>query len=51
MSLQFILGGSGTGKSTCIKAIVNAYYPRGLRMIELYKHQFRDLSAVIAAIS
>ena len=45
-----LFGDSGTGKSTCIKAIVNAYYPRGLRMIELYKHQFRDLSAVIAAI-
>ncbi|MCF0146528.1 MAG: ATP-binding protein [Eubacterium sp.] len=45
-----LFGDSGTGKSTCIKAIVNAFYPCGLRMIEIYKHQFRDLSNVIAAI-
>ncbi len=45
-----LFGDSGTGKSTSIKAIVNQYYERGLRMIEIYKHQFRDLSNVIAAI-
>lgn len=45
-----LFGDSGTGKSTSIKAIVNAYYDRGLRMIEIYKHQFRDLSNVIAQI-
>ena len=39
-----LFGDSGTGKSTSIKAIVNAYYDQGLRMIEIYKHQFRDLS-------
>ena len=35
---------------TSIKAIVNEFYPQGLRMIEIYKHQFKDLSAVIAQI-
>lgn len=45
-----LFGDSGTGKSTSIKAIVNAYYDQGLRMIEIYKHQFRDLSNVIAQI-
>ena len=45
-----LFGDSGTGKSTCIKAVVNEFYPQGLRMIEIYKHQFRDLSNVIAAI-
>ena len=45
-----LYGDSGTGKSTSIKAIVNAYYDQGLRMIEIYKHQFKDLSAVIAGI-
>ena len=45
-----LFGDSGTGKSTSIKAIVNEFYPDGLRMIEIYKHQFRDLSAVIAQI-
>ena len=45
-----LYGDSGTGKSTSIKAIVNEFYNRGLRMIEIYKHQFQDLSQVIAQI-
>ena len=45
-----LFGDSGTGKSTSIKAIVNQYYDKGLRMIEIYKHQFKDLSNVIAQI-
>lgn len=45
-----LYGDSGTGKSTSIKAIVNEYYDRGLRMIEIYKHQFKDLSSVIGKI-
>lgn len=45
-----LFGDSGTGKSTSIKAIVNQFYPQGLRMIEIYKHQFKDLSAIIAQI-
>ena len=45
-----LYGDAGTGKSSCIKAVLNEYYDQGLRMIEIYKHQFRDLSAVIAAV-
>lgn len=45
-----LYGDSGTGKSTSIKAIVNEFYPDGLRMIEIYKHQFKDLSNIIARI-
>ncbi len=45
-----LFGDSGTGKSTSIKAIINEYYDKGLRMIEIYKHQFQDLSAVISHI-
>ena len=45
-----LFGDSGTGKSTSIKAILNEYYDQGLRMIEIYKHQFQDLSAVISHI-
>lgn len=45
-----LFGDSGTGKSTSIKAIVNQYYDQGLRMIEIYKHQFKQLSTVIAMI-
>ena len=45
-----LYGDAGTGKSSSIKGIVNAYYDRGLRIIEIYKHQFRDLNEVIARI-
>ncbi|MBO5238197.1 MAG: ATP-binding protein [Lachnospiraceae bacterium] len=45
-----LFGDSGTGKSTSIKAIINEYYEQGLRMIEIYKHQFQDLSTIIAQI-
>lgn len=45
-----LFGDAGTGKSTSIKAILNQYYGRGLRMIEIYKHEFKNLSKVIAAI-
>ena len=45
-----LFGDSGTGKSTSVKAILNEYYSKGLRMIEIYKHQFEDLSSVIAMI-
>ena len=45
-----LYGDAGTGKSTSVKALVNEYFSRGLRMIEIYKHQFRDLSAVLAQV-
>lgn len=45
-----LYGDAGTGKSSCIKAIANEYYDRGLRIIEVYKHQFKDLNDVIAQI-
>ena len=45
-----LFGDSGTGKSTSIKAIINEYYDQGLRMIEIYKHQFQDLSTIISQI-
>lgn len=45
-----LFGDSGTGKSTSIKAIVNEFYADGLRMIEIYKYQFRLLSQLISQI-
>ena len=45
-----LFGDSGTGKSTTLKAIINEYSAQGLRMIEIYKHQFQDLSQVISQI-
>ena len=45
-----LFGDAGTGKSSSIKGILNEYYDRGLRVIEIYKHQLRDLVDVIAQI-
>lgn len=45
-----LCGDAGTGKSTSIKALLNEYYGQGLRMIEIYKHQFQDLSSIIAQV-
>ncbi len=45
-----LFGESGTGKSSSVKAILNEYYKDGLRMIEIFKHQFGDLTSVIEQI-
>jgi len=45
-----LFGDAGTGKSSCIKGILNKYYEDGLRIIEVYKHQFQDLNQVMAQI-
>ena len=45
-----LYGDAGTGKSSSIKAIANEYYDKGLRIIEVYKHQFQDLNDVIGQI-
>ena len=45
-----LYGEGGTGKSSTIKAILNECAQRGLRMIEVYKHQINDLSTILDAI-
>lgn len=45
-----LYGDAGTGKSSSVKAIVNEYYDKGLRIIEVYKHQFRFLSDIMEQI-
>lgn len=45
-----LFGDAGTGKSSSIKAIMNEFYAKGLRLIEVYKHQFKDLPKIIAQI-
>ena len=42
-----LFGDAGTGKSSSIKGILNRYYEQGLRIIEVYKHQFKDLNDMI----
>ncbi len=45
-----LFGSAGTGKSSSVKAILNEYHPKGLRLIELYKHQLKELGRVISEI-
>ncbi|MCR4763173.1 MAG: ATP-binding protein [Lachnospiraceae bacterium] len=45
-----LYGDAGTGKSTSVKALANTYYDRGLRIIEIYRHEFRYLHQIIGEI-
>ncbi|MBR1419057.1 MAG: ATP-binding protein [Synergistaceae bacterium] len=45
-----LYGDSGTGKSTSIKALLNDYKNSKLKIIEIYKHQFKFLPDLIARI-
>ena len=45
-----LFGDAGTGKSSSIKGILNQYYDQGLRIIEAYKHQFKNLNDIIAQV-
>ncbi|MCR4610881.1 MAG: ATP-binding protein [Lachnospiraceae bacterium] len=45
-----LYGDAGTGKSTSIKAIANMYYDKGVRIIEIYKHQFKYINKIISKI-
>ncbi|MCQ2560640.1 MAG: ATP-binding protein [Clostridia bacterium] len=45
-----LYGDSGSGKSTSIKAMLNEYSDNGLRIIEIYKHQFKQISSVLAMV-
>lgn len=46
-----LYGDSGTGKSSTVKAIVNEYAHRGLRLIELKKNQLTELPALLDRLS
>lgn len=41
-----LYGDSGTGKSTSIKAVLNMFFDKGLRMIQIQKHQFVHLGTL-----
>ena len=45
-----LYGDRGTGKSTSIKAVANRFWPDGLRVIQVYRHQMKMLSRIISAI-
>jgi predicted AAA+ superfamily ATPase len=40
-------GARGTGKSSLIKAVLNAYHSRGLRLIEIYRDDLRHLPDLV----
>ncbi len=46
-----LCGDAGTGKSSTVKAVANAFFDEGLRLIELRKDQLRYLPMVMAKIS
>jgi uncharacterized protein len=42
-----LTGARGTGKSSLVKALLNKYAPRGLRVIEVEKHDMVDLPEIV----
>jgi predicted AAA+ superfamily ATPase len=46
-----LTGARGTGKSSLIKACLNTYAPRGLRLIEIDKDDVTDLPDIVEVIS
>ena len=45
-----LYGDAGTGKSSTVKAVVNEFADRGLRLIEITKEQLRDIPEIIESI-
>lgn len=45
-----LYGAPGTGKSSTVKALVNAYADRGLRLVEVRKEAVKDLPAIVAQL-
>lgn len=43
-----LVGARGTGKSSGVKALANAYYSDGLRLIQMQKSQLSDLPGIMA---
>ena len=46
-----LYGDAGTGKSSTVKAVANAYFDRGLRLIEIRKNQLLLLPKVMGEIA
>ena len=46
-----LTGARGTGKSSLIKALLNEYAPRGLRLIEVEKQDLTDLPDIVDLIA
>ena len=48
---MLLIGARGTGKSSCVKALANEYFDKGLRVVELSKDRLHDLPAVLAMLA
>ena len=46
-----LYGDAGTGKSSTVKAVVNAYKDRGLRLVEITKKQFQGIPVIVEELS
>ena len=46
-----LYGDRGTGKSSTVKALLNEYYPMGLRMIEIPKESLADFPLLVDGIA
>ncbi len=46
-----LTGDAGTGKSSTIKAVVNEFYDKGLRILEIRKDQLHKIPAIIDELS
>ena len=46
-----LFGDRGTGKSSSIKALGNAFFEKGLRMVEVKRHDFAGLPKVMQELS
>ena len=45
-----LYGDGGTGKTTCVKALTGEFGGKGLRIIEIYRHELKHINALIGAI-
>ncbi|MDD4601145.1 hypothetical protein SDC9_13745 [bioreactor metagenome] len=45
-----LVGARGTGKSSSVKALVNRYFSDGLRLIEIAKHQLKNLHEIMSIL-
>jgi len=46
-----LTGSRGTGKSSMIKALLNAFHPQGLRLIEVDKSELLDLPDIVGLVA
>ncbi len=45
-----LFGDSGTGKSSSVKALANEYSNRGLRLVEISKHQIKEIPEILDSL-